>query len=414
MIPALLQKLKQLTLAQQFLLIFAVAFSIRVGLVLVTHQYTDLSRYELQRTAYSLATTGVFGNPYAIPTGPTAHVAPGYPLILAGIYRFFGAGTSGELVKEVVASAVCALQWALVPLAASYFSFPASTGFLAGLLGALLPFKLSVETKGDWEAIYSALAVMLIACVTIRIWRQTRFTVSDGIRSGLAWGISLLFYPAMLPLLACFLITGAFLARRINYWKFAAVHAALVVIVLMPWIIRNQIELGSPVATRTNFGLELRLSNNDLAGPLERDNYEHGVYHVYHPLQSIREAEKVRDMGEVAYNKMAMDDAITWISAHPANFIRLTAERLFYFWFQPVPGQRIKGAWLGVTSLLCFAGLYFVWRRDPLAALLLTLMLLILPLPNYLVHVGLRHRYPLDWICNLLTVFAIRMILRRS
>jgi hypothetical protein len=416
MIPALLQRLRRLTLPRQFLLVFVTAFTIRAGLVLATHQYKDLSRYELQRTAYSLATTGVFGNPYAIPTGPTAHVAPGYPVILAAIYRLFGAETTGEFVKEMVASAVCAIQWALVPVAASTLAFSSLTGLFAGMLGALLPFKLSVETKGDWEAIYSALAVMLIACITIGIWRRRQFTAADGIRSGLSWGIALLFYPAMLPILGCFLIVGAIMARRepAHHGKFALVQILLAGAILMPWIVRNKIQLGSPIATRTNFGLEVRLSNNNLAGPLERENYEHGVYHIYHPLQSVQEAEKVRDLGEVAYNKSAMDEAVGWITAHPASFIKLTAERIYYFWFQPVPGQRMKAAWLGATSLLCFAGLYFLWRKEPLVAMMMTLMLLILPLPNYLVHVGLRHRYPMDWICNLLTVFAFRAIWRRG
>ena len=54
---------------------------------IATHQYRDLERFELERISLSLATTGVFGNPYAVPTGPSAHVSPGYALILAGIFR---------------------------------------------------------------------------------------------------------------------------------------------------------------------------------------------------------------------------------------------------------------------------------------------------------------------------------------
>jgi hypothetical protein len=413
MMTNLLHRLNRLSLTQRCLLVFFIGFVIRVGLVMVTHQYRDLSRYELQRAAYSLATTGVLGNPYAIPTGPTAHVAPGYPLILAAIYRIFGAGTTGELAKEIFASAVCALEWALVPWAASRFGLPALVGLAAGLLGAMLPLKLSVETKGDWEAIYSALTLILMSTVTIGIWRRRQFTATEALFSGLAWGIGLLFYPAMLPLMGCILGAGFLLRPRADYIRFALIQAAFAVLLLSPWAIRNQMSLGSPVVTRTNFGLELRLSNNDLAGPVERENFERGVYHVYHPLQSVKEAEKVRDLGEIEYNREAMDQATAWTYAHPAQFIRLTAQRIFYFWFQPIPGQRIKSVLLGITSIFCFVGLYALWKQDPILALLLALMLLILPLPNYLVHVGLRHRYPLDWICNLLTVYSVWTILRK-
>ncbi|MDQ2776451.1 MAG: hypothetical protein M3Y57_16280, partial [Acidobacteriota bacterium] len=67
--------------------IFLLAFLVRLAFVVAFHPYRDLTRYELERTAISLAHTGVYGNPYAIPTGPTAHVSPGYTLLLAGLFR---------------------------------------------------------------------------------------------------------------------------------------------------------------------------------------------------------------------------------------------------------------------------------------------------------------------------------------
>src|SRR5215471_4435152 len=76
--------------------LFAVAFGVRVLGVVGSHQYRNLERYELERTAISLAQTGVYGNPYALPTGPSAHVSPGYTLILAAIFKLFGTGTTGE------------------------------------------------------------------------------------------------------------------------------------------------------------------------------------------------------------------------------------------------------------------------------------------------------------------------------
>jgi hypothetical protein len=399
-----------LPISRQCQLLFAVGLIARVGLALATHQYRDLTRYELQRTSYSMATTGVFGNPYAIETGPTAHVSPGYPLILAGIYRAFGAGERGEMVKEVVASTVSAAAWALVPLAGSVLGMPPIVGFFAAFLGAALPLKLSVETKGDWEAPYAALATMLTACTTAMLWRRRTFTTAEAVRSGAAWGVSLWFVSALLPAFLLFALAGCFQGVSRRYVKFLVIQAAVVAVMLAPWVIRNKIELGSPIVTRSNFGLELRLSNNDLAGPLERDNYLHGVYHIYHPLQSVAQAELVKALGEPGFNRQATTEALTWIKGHPARFARLTAERIFYFWFQPVPGQIGKTVWLGVLALMGFVGLYLFARRDLWAVLPLVLFILVLPLPNYLVHVGLRHRYPLDWICSLLAVYAVWVI----
>ena len=410
-----LQKLLKpwnLPLRWQCQLLFAVGLVARIGLVLATHQYRDLTRYELQRTSYSMATTGVFGNPYAIETGPTAHVSPGYPLILAGIYRLFGAGQRGELVKEMVASTVSSAVWALVPLAASILGMPPLVGFFAALLGAALPLKLSVETKGDWEAPFAALATMLTACVTVLLWRRRTFTTREAVRSGIAWGVSLWFVSALLPAFLLFALAGFFQGLWGRHVKFLAIQACVVSVMLAPWVIRNKIELRSPIITRSNFGLELRLSNNDLAGPLERDNYLKGVYHTYHPLQSVAQAELVKALGEPGFNHQATAEALTWIRTHRARFLKLTAERTFYFWIQPVPGQLGKAVWLGLMSLMGFVGLYLFARRDLWAALPLALFLLILPLPNYLVHVGLRHRYPLDWICLLLSSYAVWVLLK--
>jgi hypothetical protein len=401
-----------LSLRRQCLLIFAIGLVARVGLALAMHQYRDLERYELQRTSYSMATTGVFGNPYAIETGPTAHVSPGYPLILAGIYRVFGAGERGELVKEILASTVSSAAWALVPWASSVLGMPLIVGFFAAILGAALPLKLSVETKGDWEAPYAALAVIWLACLTVLLWRRRTFTTSEGIRSGAAWGVSLWFVSALLPAFLVFAIAGCFRGWARQYVKFLAIQGAIVALMLAPWVIRNKVELGSPIVTRSNFGLELRLSNNDMAGPLERDNYLKGVYHVYHPLQSVKEAERVKALGEPEFNRQATSEALRWIEDHPGRFVELTAQRIFYFWFQPVPGQIGKSIWLGLIGLAGFAGLYLFARRDVWSALPLALFLLVLPLPNYLVHVGLRHRYPLDWICTLLAVYAVWTVAR--
>jgi hypothetical protein len=399
-----------LPLRRQCLLIFALGLVARIGLVLATHQYRDLERYELQRTSYSLATTGVFGNPYAVETGPTAHVSPGYPVILAGIYRVFGAGERGELVKELLASTVSAAAWAFVPLAGSVLGMSPIVGFFAALLGAGLPLKLSVETKGDWEAPYAALAVMLTACVTVLLWRRRTFTTREAVGSGATWGVSMWFVSALLPAFLLFTLAGCFQGLTRRYVKFLLIQGAVLAVVLAPWVIRNKIELGSPIVTRSNFGLELRLSNNDMAGPLERDNYLKGVYHVYHPLQSVKQAERVKALGEPEFNREATAEALAWAEDHPAQFVKLTAQRIFYFWFQPVPGQIGKTVWLGLMGPMGFVGLFLFARRDLWGALPLALFMLVLPLPNYLVHVGLRHRYPLDWICSLLAVYAVWFI----
>jgi hypothetical protein len=397
-----------------YALLFLLAFGLRVAGVLATHQYRDRERFELERTAISLASGGGFANPYAIPTGPSAHVSPAYPLLLALVFKIFGTGEPGEVVKQVLACAISALQCTLLPFVAMRIGFSWQTGFLAGLIAAFLPLKFKTETLGDWESPYAAMALMLVAAITVALWTRRNFTRKNAAWTGAAWGASLLISYSFVFLYFASVAAGVFAARQrwAQYARFCAIEAALVALCLAPWMVRNQISLGKPLPGRTNAGLELRLSNNDLAGPSESSNYERGVYHAFHPLQSVTEAAKVRAMGEVAYNDMAMDEARAWIRAHLAQFVRLTLERVRLFWFFDDP-NRTKRTILTARVILGFLGLALACRSHRIAACVLGLILAIVPLPNYLVHVGPKHSYPIDWAMTLLTAFALVTVYQR-
>ena len=392
------------------LVVFAVSFVIRAAFVLHFHTYADPSRTELERTALSLATTGVFGNPYAVTTGPTAHVAPGYTLILAGIFRLFGTGTAAEIVKQMLAAGVVSLLYALLPFAASGLALDRRAGIVAGLVGAIYPARPIVEIKGDWETPYTALALVLLSVLTVRLFAQCNLSRRRALLQGITWGVSLLFVPALLTLFIGYLAAGLLFCRRAGMGRclsFAVIEVAIVAVCLAPWVIRNQHALGSPVVTRTNFGLELNVSNNDDATPDQRINYAKGVFSKYHPLLSTTEALKVRDVGEVAYNREVGNQAKQWIRTHLGRFLELCLGRARCFWLYYDPTSPVKTAFLGVAVLLGWAGLVQLLRRDRAAGAVVLLILLIYPLPNYLIHVGLRQEYPIHWLMMLLAAACL-------
>jgi hypothetical protein len=392
------------------LVLFAIAFLIRVAFIFVFHPYRDLSRYELERTAISLATTGVYGNPYALPTGPTAHVSPGYTLILAGLFRIFGTGISAEVIKELLAAAVTSLGCALLPLVARGLSLDVRAGLLAGLVSALYPATPLTQIDGDWEAPYTALFLMVLSAATVQLWKKHCLNGRTAIAHGVGWGLGLLFVSALLPMFLAFVVLGAYICRKAGlkrYFAFAVIEVAVAAVCLTPWVVRNYYALGSPILTRSNVGIELRVSNNDFASPDQRVNYLQGVYAKYHPLQNAGEARKVRSAGEVAYNKKVADDTKKWIRTHTGRFLELCIGRARCFWLYQDSSSRVKTLFLNATVLLGFAGLIYLFRHQPITGFVLLTMLIIYPLPNYLIHVGLRQEYPIQWLMTLLSAAVL-------
>lgn len=196
------------TIRRQFWIILLAGCLSRLVFVVVLQPYEDLARYEMERAAISLAQTGVLGNPYAIPTGPTAHVAPLYAILLAGIFFIFGTGLHGEIVKVCVSTLLSVAPYALFPRLANSLGVGIRLGFWSGLSAALIPLKPGSDLLGDWEA--PAAAALLVVCMSglAAVWREGKLEPSNGIRQGLSWGVALLTAPAFLSIYAGSLLIG--------------------------------------------------------------------------------------------------------------------------------------------------------------------------------------------------------------
>ena len=392
-------------------------------MVLARHPDGHAHKYELERVAATLATTGLYGNPYAIPTGPTAHVAPGYTLILAGLFRVFGTGVGGVIAQMVLASVITALIGALLPSLAGVLRLPLLAGVIAGLIFALSP----VQIDGAWESPYVLLALMLIAGLTVHLWREQNTAFGSAALYGVCWGIALLFAPAMLTTFVVLAIAGIYFFRQAHlrsYLAFVVVETLVVGLCLAPWAIRNERAFGSPVFTRSNFGLELRVSNNDQAGADQMAAITNGAFRKFHPFMSIAEAMRVRDMGEVAYNKEELRLAREWIFAHPRKFVELSLTRARYVWFGHYPavssGSLSTRATVTaqrtlhyLTALFALLGLIYVVRNQFATGTVLLILLLTYTAPYYFVHFTHRYVYPVEWILMLLSAVVLVEIWQR-
>jgi hypothetical protein len=292
-------------------------------------------------------------------------------------------------------------------------SFPQEWGLAGGLMGALLPVSFLTELRSV-EMVTAAL-FMIAAIFTLRTWRSKSFRLTSGLRDGLIWGLGLLTNAALLSVLIAWTLLAFWLWP--SRWKQITTYAfgvfGAVTLVLAPWVIRNEKTLGYPIAFRSNFGLELHVSNNENARAQIEDNARGPGYRMYHPSMSLEQARRVIELGEVAYNREQKRAAYIWIRENPFNFGRLTALRVVQFWFPLNPLRPYQSPILWLITCLGIGGLFSIARTDRQGAVFISGIWLSFPVIYYVMQSSMRYRLPLQWSFLLLAGAPLTAIIRR-
>jgi hypothetical protein len=395
--------------------LLVLAFSIRLDTIFSSPaRHRVLRGFETQAVADSLVKTGAFANPFRYETGPTAHLAPAYPMFLAGLMVATGDDAAYETAKEVLSALAASFQYALLPVLGIVAGLERRVGILAGLLSigmfALLPANVRpLETQGSWENAHAALGVVCLGILAARTFRQSRYSLRSSAAWGVGWGLFLLLIPTMALVYAGWLaigLTGCRREDRPQCFRWAGWSTVFLALTLTPWTVRNLRVLGAPVWGRSNLGLELHVSNNDCAAATFTEMYRSGCHARTHPNANPAEAQRMRESGEVKYNDQRLRDALVWVRGNPGRFVGLTAERLVRFWFPDVgPGAASYPLW--AATVLGWVGLGVCWKKDRFAALLFGSLLLVYPMIYYVVQHLLRYRYPVLWASSLMAAYAL-------
>src|SRR5579871_5340784 len=257
---------RRLPLSRLALLIFALSCVVYAFSAQGRPRFSDLEKgAEISRVALSVARDGSFANPfYPLPTGYTAHAAPVYVLLYAGVAKICGIGWMGSRVLWALNIVFLALQLALMPLLSDRLGIGAVPGAIAALLGLVVqPYRVLPE----WESLFTG-ALLVVLCVeTIRYFQRP----GDWRRSmlfGLLWGVAVLANPESVFLLFVWAHVAAMRnspemlsrARRAMVWVVAGAALAC-----LPWFVRNYQRFHSVFFVRDNLGTELYTSNNSCA-----------------------------------------------------------------------------------------------------------------------------------------------------
>jgi hypothetical protein len=382
---------------RSFIIIFVIAFAIRGFLLTrVPDRYViPHTRWEMEATAYALADRGEFADPYVIPTGPTAHLPPIMPGILALIWRLFGLGLVGGYAGWLFRIATYCAMYAMLPWLAGKIGVGRQAGFIAGLGGAFIALW-----PGHGEAL-TAIAMGLLLLASLRRWTALRISVLSSLLLGVAWGVAFHLQPALLTVLLGCIAFELWWRRDRRKWALSAVMTLGIVLACLPWGVRNYARFDAVFFIRSNLGLELRMGNHEGAAAA-MDVMDLRAEHR-HPRTHEEEALLLREVGEVAYMRGAAREALDWIRSHPGGFLQLTASRVVHWWFGPLHAP-MYALLVTALTLLALAG---AWRTLPRLAVPQRAALLIplaaYPLIYYVVAYMGRYRVPLDWI---LLVFA--------
>ena len=386
-----------------FLVVFTLAFGLRLGLValgLIADAWRPPGHsLEPEAVAASLVRTGHFADPYAVPTGPTAHVPPLHALGLAAILKVFGETRAAGLARLLLVFAAYATLFALLPWLAGRFGLGRPAGVVAGLAGALLP------TWPEEIEPFAGLAMALLVAAFHRRWRAGARTGWDSLLLGAACGVAFHLQPVLLAVVSGLLAFELWRGTGRRRWRLAALLGVGAVVACAPWAWRNYRTFGEIVFVRDNLGLELRVANHHGADAEMAANHRLGTDR--HPRTSAAEALRVRALGERAYMREAGREAAEWIRTNPTRFLRLTGRRIAHFWFGPsgdLPAALIASV---LTVLAALGAALALPRLDAASRAALLVPLATFPLVYYLLAYTPRYRVPLDWLLLVLAGAAV-------
>ena len=281
---------------------------------------------ESHNVAVSLASTGKFADPLMNGSDYSAHVSMLTPLPSALAYWLFGIDTPhAELALSIISIGLVTLSLWLCWRIATFLTIPATARIVAIAILALVPlqFGLEVREARNWEVDW---ATVLFLCVLSRVIYSDliecsgRYLTVTGATAGVLFVLN---PPAGLGAIA---VIGLYiLQNRIlsEASPLIAGTAIAVVILTIPWAIRNEVRLGAPILFRDNFGLELAISN--YSGAVHPTNFKAEylarVYDI-HPLkEGPANIKLLAAGGEVSYYRKLGGDAWQWIWAHPGEFL---------------------------------------------------------------------------------------------
>ena len=303
---------------------------IRGGVIVLTPGALTEDPDAYRELAHNVLEHGVLGQGRV----PSAYRPPLYPLLLVPCYALGDAAGRWAVGVLHVAMGVATvgLVWWLGRRAGLGL---AAAG--AAVLVACDPILLVQSAEVMTETPATLLAVAALAA---QVHAAGRPSPARGLVAGAVLGLAVLCRPTFLPWAAVSVVALAWLRRGRPGGLAAALAAAgALVLVLLPWVVRNQVHFGKPIATTTHGGYTVYLGNN----PSFYEHLRRGPRDRVWEAEAFdaawsRRAPRRTPAEELAADRLAYAKA--WESARrePAMFVYSSLVRVAWLW-RPLPHQ---------------------------------------------------------------------------
>jgi Dolichyl-phosphate-mannose-protein mannosyltransferase len=408
-----------------------IAFLVRILYMTVAHTYRFRTftfgehfafGFEMGRIGRALATGYGFADPFNGHTGPTAWVAPLYPVLVGAIFKVFGVYSLKS--AWVLLAINCGFSALMVKTTweIAIRCFNAKVALWSAWIWALYPAAMQYAVRWVWEMTITAFLFSWVIVLALRMRNiggnpdqtDSQMTLSRWAWFGFLWGLIALSNPSLLLFLPCcglWILAGS--RRWFRQIPSVILASCICFACIAPWCYRNWMAFHKFVPMRGNFGAELYLGNGPDANGL--------LLEFNHPSQSLEQFRLYQQMGEVAYSKHRGSLASAWISSNLSSFAALSLKRVYYFW-AGVPHSSVDSPFTefarnlnyAFASLAGLLGLFLALRSRVAGAWLFAMAFLTIPLTYYVVAAHARFRHPIEPLILILGVFLFQSARKRD
>ncbi len=303
---------------------------------------------------------------------------PGYPLLLAGVFKLFGYGLTGARLANLLLTFVAALlAWRL----ALRVTGERLAGLVAVAIFLLHPGTLVAEARGGIEIPFmcAALAFFVLLYRALDTDRAGSYLLA-----GLALGATVLVRstPLFFPLLLVpYLVWAAPQGARRRRLAQCALMIAGMGLALSPWIARNYSLSGLFVPTATVLGVAAQ------EGQYTCERISLGRGHELLQAEAAEERNRLAaSLGmkfkgdfyqyfystadEIAFNRMLAERGVARYREDPALLARCVGQNLVHFWVLGKDGlaTALNAALQLPLLALALAGIFILRRRAAFAS----------------------------------------------